>query len=41
MDAGLLNFEGLITHEFSLDDINEAIRMFRSGEAGRIILSMS
>ena len=40
MDAGLLNFEGLITHEFSLDDINEAIRMFRSGEAGRIILSM-
>ena len=41
MDAGLLNFEGLITHEFSLDNINEAIRVFRSGEAGRIILNMA
>jgi S-(hydroxymethyl)glutathione dehydrogenase/alcohol dehydrogenase len=41
MDAGLLDFEGQITHEFSLDEINEAIRIFRSGEAGRIILNMS
>ena len=40
MDAGLLNFEGLITHEFSLDNINEAMQLFRSGEAGRIILNM-
>ena len=41
MDAGKLNFDGLITHEFSLENINEAIQVFRSGEAGRIILNMT
>ena len=41
MNAGQLNFDGLITHEFSLDNINEAIRIFRSGEAGRIVLNMA
>ena len=41
MDAGQLNFDGLITHEFSLDSINEAMQIFRSGEAGRIILNMA
>ena len=41
MNAGKLNFDGLITHEFSLEDINEAIHIFRSGEAGRIILNMT
>ena len=40
MNAGQLNFDGLITHEFLLDSINEAMQMFRSGEAGRIILNM-
>ncbi len=41
MDAGKLNFDGLITHEFSLDQINHAIEVFRSGEAGRIILKLT
>ena len=41
IDAGKLNLDGLITHEFSLDSINEAIQIFRSGESGRIILSMT
>jgi len=41
IDAGKLNVEGLITHEFSLDNINEAVEVFRSGEAGRVILSMT
>ena len=41
MDAGKMNLDGLITHEFSLDNINEAIRIFRSGEAGRIVLNMA
>ena len=41
MNAGKLNFDGLITHEFSLENINEAIQVFRSGEAGRIILNMT
>ena len=41
MNAGKLNFDGLITHEFSLNSINEAIKLFRSGEAGRIVLNMA
>lgn len=41
IDAGKLNLEGLITHEFSLDNINEALGVFRSGEAGRVILTMT
>ena len=41
MSAGQLDFDGLITHEFSLDSINEAMQIFRSGEAGRIILNMA
>jgi len=40
MNTGKLNFDGLITHEFSLDSINEAIKVFRSGQAGRIVLNM-
>ena len=41
MNAGRLNFDGLITHEFPLDSINEAMQIFRSGEAGRIVLNMA
>ena len=41
IDAGKLNLDGLITHEFSLDSINEAVQIFRSGEAGRVILYMT
>ena len=41
MNAGKLNFDGLITHEFSLENINEAIQVFRSGEAGKIMLNMT
>ena len=41
MNAGKLDFDGLITHEFSLDDINDAIDVFRSGDAGRVILNMA
>lgn len=35
-----LRLEGLYTHEFTLDNINEAIRVFRSGEAGRVLINM-
>lgn len=38
--AGKLELDGLITHEFGLDDINDAIEVFRSGEAGRVLLTM-
>ena len=37
---GRMRLDGLFTHEFALDEINEAIRMFRSGAAGRILLNM-
>jgi S-(hydroxymethyl)glutathione dehydrogenase/alcohol dehydrogenase len=38
--AGRLSFDGLITHEFSLDDINAALDMVRSGEAGRVLVNV-
>ena len=40
MAAGKIDFDGLITHEVPLENINEAIDIFRSGTAGRVILSM-
>jgi S-(hydroxymethyl)glutathione dehydrogenase / alcohol dehydrogenase len=38
IEAGRLSFEGLITHEFPLDDINAALDVVRSGSAGRVLL---
>jgi S-(hydroxymethyl)glutathione dehydrogenase / alcohol dehydrogenase len=40
VEAGKLKLDGLITHEFKLDEINEAIQAVRSGEAGRVLVSM-
>lgn len=39
--AGKLKLDGLITHEFKLDDINKAIDLVKSGEAGRVLIAMS
>tara|TARA_Y100000310_G_scaffold108182_1_gene106622 strand:- start:402 stop:1436 length:1035 start_codon:yes stop_codon:yes gene_type:complete len=39
--AGLLNIEKIITHTFTLQHINEAIDLLRSGNAGRILIKMS
>ena len=41
MGAGKMTLDGLITHEFKLDEINEALDLFRSGEAGRIIININ
>jgi len=41
IEAGRLSFEGLITHEFPLDDINAALDMVRSGTAGRVLLRIA
>ncbi len=41
MESGKMNLNGLITHEFKLDEINEALDLFRSGEAGRIIININ
>lgn len=39
--AGLLNIRELVTHEFSLSDINKAVETLRSGKAGRILIRMN
>ena len=36
-----INLDDFITHEFNLSEINEAIKLFRSGKAGRIILKIN
>ena len=41
MEAGKMTLDGLITHEFGLDEINEALDLIRSGEGGRVIINMS
>lgn len=38
--AGLLNIRSVITHEYSLDEINTAVNLLRSGKAGRIMIRM-
>ena len=40
MRAGKLTLDGLVTHEFPLDEVNEAIAIVRRGEAGRVLLKM-
>ena len=39
--AGRLSFDGLVTHEFPLDRINDALDLVRSGAAGRVLISMA
>jgi S-(hydroxymethyl)glutathione dehydrogenase/alcohol dehydrogenase len=39
--AGKLNLDGLVTHEYSLDCINDALDLVRTGTAGRVLLRMS
>jgi len=38
--SGKLKLDGLITHEFPLNEINRAIDLLKSGKSGRIIISM-
>ena len=39
--AGRMSFDGIITHEFPLDEINAALDLVRSGTAGRVLLKAS
>lgn len=39
-ETGMMSLDGLITNEFGLDDINEAIDLVRSGQAGRVLVNM-
>ena len=38
--AGRMSFDGLISHEFSLLEINDAIAAMRGGEAGRVLVNI-
>lgn len=38
--VGKLKLDGFVTHEFNLDQINEAIDLVRSGQAGRVLVGM-
>jgi S-(hydroxymethyl)glutathione dehydrogenase/alcohol dehydrogenase len=40
IEAGRLSFDGIITHEFPLDEINTALDVVRSGTAGRVVLTL-
>ena len=40
VESGRLKLDGLVTHEFPLEAINDAIARVRSGEAGRVLVSM-
>ena len=40
LESGKMSLEGLITHKFTLEKINEALDVFVSGVAGRIIISL-
>lgn len=39
--AGKVSFEGIITHEFPLGEINKALDLVRSGTAGRVLLNIA
>jgi Zn-dependent alcohol dehydrogenase len=36
-----MNLNDLITNEFELSEINDALDLFRSGKAGRIIININ
>jgi S-(hydroxymethyl)glutathione dehydrogenase/alcohol dehydrogenase len=38
--AGRVSFDGMITHEFALAEINDALDLVRRGEAGRVLLDV-
>jgi Zn-dependent alcohol dehydrogenase len=38
--TGKLSIEGIVTHRFKLDQINEALDLVRNGQAGRILIEM-
>src|SRR5215204_3803370 len=40
-EAGRFSLEGIITHEFALDDINDALAVVRSGNAGRVLINVA
>jgi S-(hydroxymethyl)glutathione dehydrogenase / alcohol dehydrogenase len=39
-EAGKINYDGIVTDEFSLEQINDALDLMRSGKSGRILLNI-
>jgi S-(hydroxymethyl)glutathione dehydrogenase/alcohol dehydrogenase len=39
-EAGRITYEGIVTDEFSLDQINDALDLMRRGSSGRILLNI-
>ena len=37
---GRVSLDGLVTHEFALEDINDALDLVRTGQAGRVLIRM-
>lgn len=40
-EAGKINYDGIVTDEFSLEQINDALDLMRSGKSGRILLNIA
>ncbi|MBW2618532.1 MAG: zinc-binding dehydrogenase, partial [Deltaproteobacteria bacterium] len=40
MEAGKMTLDGLITHQFPLEEINQALDLLKSGQSGRILVDM-
>lgn len=38
--VGRVSLDGLVTHEFGLEDINDALDLVRTGQAGRVLIKM-
>jgi S-(hydroxymethyl)glutathione dehydrogenase/alcohol dehydrogenase len=39
--SGRVSFDGIITHEFPLDNINDGLDLVRSGNAGRVLIDVA
>src|SRR5262249_4212939 len=39
-EAGKINYDGIVTDTFSLEQINDALDLMRSGQSGRILLNI-
>jgi S-(hydroxymethyl)glutathione dehydrogenase/alcohol dehydrogenase len=40
VQSGAVNFDGLVTHEVTLEQINEGLDLVRQGKAGRVLVRM-
>ena len=41
INSNKMTLNGIVTHEFKLEEINDALDLFRKGSSGRIIINMN